>query len=265
MSEKKSMSPKGKMIECASCGAHFDEMIPKCPYCGSMSIKGAEAEYMEKLEDVRSDMEDLTSVPMQETKKEWKKQIKFIWIVVGIIVGLLLILAVIEFLSGYQSKKRDAQADYVWQQENFPILNELYEQGKYKEMVEMYDNAYEEDRPIHNWEHWEFCSAMVLLLDIEETLAREQAGEELTRWDYEDLLYMGFRVDDYEESTAYSEEEKEILAPYIAMVREDFKTRWQLTEEELAQFQKKAEKNYGYVSYDMVADYIEDWMERKDK
>ena len=40
MSETQKMSPKGAIIECASCGAHFDEMMPKCPYCGSMSIYG---------------------------------------------------------------------------------------------------------------------------------------------------------------------------------------------------------------------------------
>lgn len=265
MSEIKNMSPKGKVVECSSCGAQFDEMLPKCPYCASMSIKGAQAEYMEKLEDVRESMEDLAAVPMQETKKEFKKQTKFVLIVVGVILGLLLCFVLVELIFGYRSEKRDRQADYAWQQENFPILNELYEQENYEEMVEIYVNAYKENKPVGAWEHYEFGAAMEMFLDIEDTWAREQAGEELTKWDYHDLLYMGFRVDNYEESSAYTTEEKERMAPYIERVRADFETRWQFSEEELEEFEKEAEKNYGYISYDVVPDYIEDWMERNGK
>lgn len=264
-SDNRNMSPKGKIIECASCGAHFDELLPKCPYCGSMSIKGAQAEYMEKLEDVRSDMEDLTAVPMQETKKELKKQTKFVLIIIGCIVGLLLFLVVLELVLGYSGSKRDHQADYIWQQENFPILDELYEQERYDELLEMYYKAYVEDKPIGAWEHAEFCSAMELFFDVEETWQREQAGEELTHWDYEDILYLGFRVEDYEKSTAYTAEDKERMAPYIERVRADFETRWQFSDEELEKFNKEAQKNYGYISYDVVEDYIEEWMERNGK
>lgn len=59
-----------KKIICKYCGAKFDEIKSKCPYCGSTNYKGAEAEYFDKLEDVREDMEDLENVPVQETKKE---------------------------------------------------------------------------------------------------------------------------------------------------------------------------------------------------
>ena len=106
---------------------------------------------------------------------------------------------------------------------------------------------------------------MEMFLDIEDTWAREQAGEELTKWDYEDLLYMGFRIRNYEDSLSYTEEEKERMAPYIERIRADFETRWQLTNEELKYFEKEAEKNSGYVSYEVVSKYIKEWMERKGK
>ena len=36
---------------CKNCGAHFDDNLPKCPYCGAFSYIGARKEYMEKLQD----------------------------------------------------------------------------------------------------------------------------------------------------------------------------------------------------------------------
>ena len=32
-----------KKIICSSCGAEFEDTLPKCPYCGSLNYKGAEA------------------------------------------------------------------------------------------------------------------------------------------------------------------------------------------------------------------------------
>ena len=42
-----------KKIICNSCGAEFEDTLPKCPYCGSLNYKGAEAEYLGKLEGMR--------------------------------------------------------------------------------------------------------------------------------------------------------------------------------------------------------------------
>ncbi len=266
MSESGKMVSKGKIIECASCGAKFDEMLPACPYCGSMSIKGAEAEYMGKLEDVRANMEGLGNITIEETKKEVKKQTKFVIAVIAVILGILLILVGVELIY-YNSfnSKRDAQADYLWKQENYPKFEELYEQEAYEELIVLFEKAYEEDAPIYDWEHASFCSALEILMTVEDILEKEKAGETLTKYDYVDLMYAGFRVDNYEESTAYTAEEKKRLAPYIAIVREDFSKRWEFTQEQLDKFEKDREKNYGYVSYDIVRDYVEDWMERSDK
>ena len=48
-----------KKIICSSCGAEFEDTLPKCPYCGSLNYKGAEAEYLGKLESMRQDMQQL--------------------------------------------------------------------------------------------------------------------------------------------------------------------------------------------------------------
>ena len=63
-----------KKIICSSCGAEFEDTLPKCPYCGSLNYKGAEAEYLGKLEDVRRDMQQLEQVPEKELKKKMNKE-----------------------------------------------------------------------------------------------------------------------------------------------------------------------------------------------
>ena len=63
-----------KKIICSSCGAEFEDTLPKCPYCGSLNYKGAEAEYLGKLESMRQDMQQLEQVPEKELKKKLKKK-----------------------------------------------------------------------------------------------------------------------------------------------------------------------------------------------
>ena len=65
-----------KKIICSSCGAEFEDILPKCPYCGSLNYKGAEAEYLGKLESMRQDMQQLEQVPEKELKKKLKKKQK---------------------------------------------------------------------------------------------------------------------------------------------------------------------------------------------
>lgn len=265
MSGEVNNAAKVKLMECKSCGAHFDEMLPACPYCGTMSIKGAEAEYMGKLENIREDMQDLTAVPMEETKKAMKKQTKFVLIIIGVILGLFVLLFAIELFFGYRAPERDPQADFAWQQENFPIFDELYEQEKDGELLDKYYEALAVDAPIYVWEHYEYVSALSLLADFNYILDKEAQGEPLDKYDYQSLLYAGFRVETYEKSTAYTQEELDRLQPYIERVREDFNTRWNFTEEELDYFEEVAEKNYGVVPYRVIEDFVKDWMKKEGK
>lgn len=265
MDDMENNASKVKLIECKSCGAHFDEMLPACPYCGTMSIKGAEAQYMDKLEDIREDMEDLTNIPVVETKKAIKKQTKFVLIIIGVLLGVFAFFVAIELIFGYKEPQRDRQADFAWQQENFPMFDELYEQQKDGELLDKYYEALAEEAPIYAWEHYEYVSALALLADFNYILDIEAKGESLNKYDYQSLLYAGFRVETYEKSTAYTEEELERLQPYIERVREDFRTRWKFTDEELDYFEEQAENNYGLVPYDVIEDYIKDWMKEEGK
>ena len=138
----------GKQIICSSCGAEFDNDMAKCPYCGTMNYEGAEKEYLEKLEDVREDLDDLNEVPLEETKDELKKQGRLIRkvLMVAIIIGFILFGWIMLSEKAYE---RDEKADFLWKSENFPVMNELYEAGKYEELADFYRQAQEEDKPVY--------------------------------------------------------------------------------------------------------------------
>ena len=141
------------VFNCRSCGAQLDESMARCPYCGTLIPDGAEKEYMEKLDDIREDMDSLHAVPGDSVRVEVRRQGRRLR---GIIIAAVLAAAVLAGLFFLQSRRygRDNTADYIWGRENFPLFSELYESGEYDELTELVLQAMEEDRPI--WE-WEYC------------------------------------------------------------------------------------------------------------
>jgi len=95
-------SDKKIIVHCQSCGAEFANTEPKCPYCGTIYIPGAETEYMNKLGDIREDMEDLEGAALSETASELKtatgKMFKIIFIIAAIIAGLFGITRIMDFI-----------------------------------------------------------------------------------------------------------------------------------------------------------------------
>ncbi|MBE5883892.1 MAG: hypothetical protein E7291_05700 [Lachnospiraceae bacterium] len=255
---------KSKKLICNFCGGEFEDMLPQCPYCGSFNYKGAEAEYLDKLEDIREDVEQLGEVLEAETRKEFYKQGKFLkrlFIVLGCIVAFFLLFA---FWVNH-GEKRDAQADYLWKKENFPIMDELYAQEKYEELTAFYWEATVEDYPVYEWEHSEFCWTMMDVDSVYFILEDEQKGAELSETNYVSLLYYGWKIKGLKADSFLSEEDLERLQPYIQPILEDFETRWEFTEEELNAFEKDKADNYGHVSFDLCEKYIKKWMKGREK
>ena len=139
-------------FNCESCGALLSEGMARCPYCGTLIPGGAEKEYMQKLDAIREDMEELSSVPEESLKAELRRQGRLMRSVIAAAVLLALLLAGLFFL---QSRRydRDNTADYIWSRENFPVFTRLYESGEYEELYELVLQAMEEDRPVWDWEY----------------------------------------------------------------------------------------------------------------
>ena len=51
-----------KTVVCPSCGYEFDGTLAACPACGTMHYPGAEADYLEHLDDVKEQLQSLNKV-----------------------------------------------------------------------------------------------------------------------------------------------------------------------------------------------------------
>ncbi len=259
----------GKKIICNSCGAEFHELEPKCPYCGTMNYKGAELEYFEKLEDVREDLEELTAVPLQETKKEIKKQGKFVKKVIIIGIILLIIIFGWPFLMDKLFYERDQKADFIWKSENFAVMDEMYEKGQYEELVDFFYEAIENDKPVYDWEHYAFIELYDSVSGYQSELSymeqKKAQGEEVTVDDYKWLLWSEFSViaGYYEEGL--TEEDKAYFAEEVKEVEERLKNDWDFDAETYESYYSQVAKPYGHISVDECEKYVKEWLKKGDK
>ena len=256
-----------KLVICNSCGAQFGNDHPKCPYCGTMNYEGAEKEYFEKLEDIREDVEELNTVPMQETKAELKKQGKFIRKVVTIVIVLAAVFGGIIFLQE-RSYERDNKADFMWKEANYPIMDELYANGEYEELMTFYMQAAEEDKPVYMWEHSEFVRAydhVACYYDYEAFLDTV-VDDEIEVWRYGLYLWTQWKVYGYQFSGDLTEEEKAYFAEAFADAEESLKNDWDYDEVTYQEFLEKASTPYGStVSFEECDAYIKEWKKTKEK
>ena len=79
---------------CSNCGAELKESDVTCPYCGMLQPSAAESEYMQKLEHLKQDVQNLKAVPTKEYTRELRHQGIFTAKIVLIIFCIFLLLFV---------------------------------------------------------------------------------------------------------------------------------------------------------------------------
>lgn len=259
-----------KVVICGSCGAEFDKNIVKCPYCGSTNIKGAEREYMEKLEDVREGMGELESVPLEELQDTVKRQGRFLK---KVIISILAVAAtaVLIVVVVNRSDKNDYKAEYLWQQEYFPQLSALYDSGEYDAMLELAHQALAGTQfTLWDWEHYDFYEAYSIAVDFDE-LHRQRAAGTIYDYNYSTLFFCEWSLVCFEEfaqereaqlQIIYTEQEWSVLEPYIEIAREDLAANWGMSEEEYQEYLQLAADNYWKVPYDRCEEYVKNWQKK---
>lgn len=153
-------------VYCGNCGAHFYIYEPKCPYCGTTNELGDEAKFLEHLESIIDNMEDVENIPKEamesEAKKTWQKAGRvFIILAVLILIAVIIVLAATKTKYKVSSDKTKKQV--LWQYENYPKLDAMYEAEDYDGIIEfendLYSNPETEEFNIYNWKHGEFINS----------------------------------------------------------------------------------------------------------
>lgn len=250
-----------KEIECNSCGARFSEDVAKCPYCGNLNYRGAEKEYMDKLRDIQLDMRSLKETPEEQIEEEIKKQKRRVKSTVIITITIVIIIAISIGLYG-KYRERKERAEYLWQLENFPVMDELYEQEKYEELALFCEDAYyEEKHEIWAWEHGDFILVYMDYTDAKDWIEAEESGDTLSKYEYRCLFEDEWSVIGGSYRRNLSEKDREILEPLQNELNEDMQTRFEISEEEYEKLYAYCEANNGYIDYDACKDYVERWYE----
>ena len=255
----------GKTVVCGFCGASFEENLAKCPYCGSTNIKGAEREYMGELEDVRKDMGELDNAPLEELQTAVKKQgyfLKRFFVVILVIAAA----AVLVIFALTREEKRDYKEQYLWQQEYFPQLSQLYDNGEYDAMLELAAHALADNPSVTlwDWEHYNFYNAYFYASNFE-FLLREREKGQLSESGYSSLFFEEWELVCLEEfeQTKYTKKELEVLAPYIELAREALASDWGMSDREYQEFLQLAEENYYVIPYNLCEKFVKQWLKEQ--
>ena len=249
------------MYKCPNCGADIDKDAAKCPFCGYINEHGAEKQYMEKLDDVRSQLDNVDEEAAAEYGKSYKKVIKIIviaLIIAGVLAGVIAVLA-------YQAEKithtagnlsgEDMLKEMSWQRENFPKFDEMYEAGEYEKLVETIYAISEENHEIYQWQHYGFIETYMKYLDSRDIIngAQEfgwnESGAQVVTYDCFFFYFEQYKNTYYK----VSEEEQANLTEAIEYMDNALREHLGYTDAEMEEVKKKVVNEYDNLNYDDVS------------
>ncbi|HIS25590.1 MAG TPA: zinc ribbon domain-containing protein [Candidatus Pullilachnospira intestinigallinarum] len=132
---------------CTQCGARIDEKELRCPYCQAVNPFADEQKYMERLQKILEETENLSDEPLRQYGKELKfhgkRTLKIALTAIAVPVAAGLILVGIHLWHNRQEAAAD-RARLELESRYLPQLETLYAQGDYEEASRLLDQAYEE-------------------------------------------------------------------------------------------------------------------------
>ncbi len=229
-------------IICPNCGAAIYATEPKCPFCGYINVAGAEGKFMQDMNHTKEALKEIPELQKKNFKKSMSKSSKIVLITIGVVTVLFIVLFGFFWMMEnvvYQNEY-DPKAEAIWERENYPYLDELYEEGKYDEILEYSWNLYAinekegTNHSIHNWEHADYIYVYGRYLDLQNYVDTLDKGEELSKYQAENAVYDGmwFYYREYDKYRTYTEEEIALIEEYREYAKTLLFDRLKFTQEE---------------------------------
>ena len=252
-----------KMLRCPNCGALYEEGSLHCPYCRSVDDYQDESEYLEDLDELRDRLGEIPEKTLKEQTKAERRQavgdIRRVFLrvlriaCIVMLIGFIFVLIDRVLLGNSEENRNNRQREeYLWKQENFPKLDELYEKKDYQGLLEFARG--EDSGAIYDWEHYPLIEALrdMDYIDHDIRYIEERMQEKGTDAFTADpdgsamLLRNQLQLLFFDKREA-EEEDKKIVKELSAGYVDDMMTRFALTEQELETLEKMAEKQKGYL------------------
>lgn len=193
------------IVKCPSCGAEYDINESNCPYCGSANEFGQENAYMDHLEAIEDNLGKVGEYAGESVKKEVKGTLKLILIPALTLVAIILLIIAYKAVVSLYYTPKSIQKTLSWQAENFPTLDEMYENGDFEGMRGLIESLMHDDTfrsvEIYNWKHYSFYTAYshyAFLKDTEEDVKEIDGYEERMR-DFIFYEALELRYNNYDE------------------------------------------------------------------
>ncbi len=261
------------MVPCENCGANFNNSEPKCPYCNHMHLPGALNKYEEKLYDIKDNLEDVSEDVTEVYSNSAKQQSKKIITILAVIFGIALLTLGAAILLDYYMFEQHAPTEEhlrlqkAWELENFPYLDELYEQGDYEAIIEFQMSQYGTEADyyynIYNWEHYEFIEKYAKYRDFIEL--KNNYGTNNNHDAFNLTSTIGLILDQSYGNQQLSEEHLETIAEYKTEARDYLTNELGINEQMLQEFYDEVIKKHGYLNYQAIYDFAKEFIENKNQ
>ena len=267
---------------CPNCGGDFADWAPKCPYCGEMNYQGAEREYMERLEMLRQDLEEIPEESGAHYRKRIGTTMGKLLRRLSILVGVVVVLAVLRTAwERHQEKKYEDRTlrMYAWEQENFPVLDQWYEAGEYDEILDFERRLWAKNSEfgLYRWEHYLFVTdyyrPYAECLRCRQALTEgEIPSEEMVCDALIGGIFLACHTTEEKIKTqvaekerwgqGLSEEEARLIADYCTAAKAVLCEDMGFTESEMAELYRNCLDKEGYMRYAPCYEYADVVMER---
>lgn len=248
------------VYNCPNCGAEIKKSESKCPYCGFINEEGAEKKYMDRLYDLRDDLDTVDEQAAAGYGKSFGRPLKIIAITITVLIIITVAAAVIS--SAFKVKERetdpgksnDMLEEMTWKKEAFSEFDSLYEQGEYEKMCEAVFSKDTANHNTHEWKHYWFATIYNDYLLTKEDLERiDKEG-----WSQYDAGNIFYRCSfcHYEQlyknkySNSLTDEEVEKLKPVIAYMNDVLHERLGFTDEDMEALKDELIGKYDTLLYD---------------
>lgn len=259
---------ENNIVICSNCGAEFDMHEAKCPFCGHINPLGAEEQYMQKMQDIKSDLAHVDDDQVEEIKKEAKKSVKIVLITLlvlaVIIVVLMVIFAVDRKVSSTYGGIKLYEDDLVkagkWNDEHLQQLEEMYDNKDIDGLCAFFGElqASGDYGAFYSWDHSFLVSQIYDIRFWVKYLEENGTSDSMALHGVLfDLLYI--YNGDYN-GTNMREEDKAILMDEFGTQIGKLSSSCGITMEVLEDMAEKCTPD-GYVNPQLVSDYCDEHKE----
>ena len=148
------------MMVCRNCGAEIDDKATSCPYCNAMQYDASEAEYMNNLYKMYSQMVNLDD---EANKYVFSSVLKSAAIIIICIAAAVLIGIFWGFMryradNNSSAERKKIHQSIEWYNNNVSKLDEAYAKADYNTVSELVDGYKGNSSVIRKWNHYSFIT-----------------------------------------------------------------------------------------------------------